>query len=182
MIDDGRRFLHRTSEKYDVIAIDAPPPLEAAGSSLLYSSQFYDLVKTHLVKGGILQQWFPGGESQILHSVARSLAASFPYVKVYPSIEDWGYHFLASMTPIPARTEADMVARLPAAARVDALEWFPQKTIHQVFTTMLSKEVPLETVLGDSEGPLLSDDQPFNEYYFLRRQLEKARRRILSET
>ncbi len=34
VVDDGRRFLHRTAERFDVITIDPPPPLEAAGSSL----------------------------------------------------------------------------------------------------------------------------------------------------
>jgi spermidine synthase len=61
VIDDGRRFLMRTSETFDVITIDPPPPVEAAGSSLLYSEEFYDLVKLHLNEGGILQQWFPYG-------------------------------------------------------------------------------------------------------------------------
>ena len=33
VIDDGRRFLHRNGDTFDVITIDPPPPLEAAGSS-----------------------------------------------------------------------------------------------------------------------------------------------------
>ena len=37
VIDDGRRYLERTRDQYDVIVIDPPPPVEAAGSSLLYS-------------------------------------------------------------------------------------------------------------------------------------------------
>ena len=32
IIDDGRRFLNRTQNKYDVIIIDPPPPIEAASS------------------------------------------------------------------------------------------------------------------------------------------------------
>jgi len=47
VIDDGRRFLLRTNRLFDVITIDPPPPVEAAGSSLLYSREFYDVVKTH---------------------------------------------------------------------------------------------------------------------------------------
>jgi len=43
IIDDGRRYLKRTDEKFDVIVIDPPPPIEAAGSSLLYSKEFYEL-------------------------------------------------------------------------------------------------------------------------------------------
>src|SRR5262249_59810337 len=41
VIDDGRRFLNRTRGLYDVIVVDPPPPVEAAGSSLLYSPEFH---------------------------------------------------------------------------------------------------------------------------------------------
>src|SRR5207249_10768123 len=57
VVDDGRRFLDGTSEKYDVIVIDPPPPPAAPGSSLLYSRDFYEIVKKHLASDGILQMW-----------------------------------------------------------------------------------------------------------------------------
>ncbi|MBI3447859.1 MAG: hypothetical protein HY049_02900 [Acidobacteria bacterium] len=40
VVDDARRFLERSRESFDVITVDPPPPVEAAGSSLLYSKQF----------------------------------------------------------------------------------------------------------------------------------------------
>ncbi|HET9314194.1 MAG TPA: hypothetical protein VFQ51_01345, partial [Vicinamibacteria bacterium] len=39
VVDDGRRFLERTRESFDVITVDPPPPVEAAGSSLLYTRE-----------------------------------------------------------------------------------------------------------------------------------------------
>src|SRR5262249_33525458 len=33
VIDDGRRYLRRTARQFDVITLDPPPPVEAAGSS-----------------------------------------------------------------------------------------------------------------------------------------------------
>ena len=83
VIDDGRRFLKRTREKYDVIVVDPPPPVEAAGSSLLYSREFYELAKEHLQPGGILQIWFPGGTQATVQAVVRSLDESFPYVRCF---------------------------------------------------------------------------------------------------
>ena len=35
LIDDGRRFLKRTDQRYDIITLDPPPPVEAAASGLL---------------------------------------------------------------------------------------------------------------------------------------------------
>ena len=40
VVDDGRRYLGHTDAQFDVITIDPPPPVEAAGSSLLYSEDF----------------------------------------------------------------------------------------------------------------------------------------------
>ena len=94
----------RTKKKYDVITIDPPPPMEAAGSSLLYSVEMYALIKQRLSDGGVLQQWIPGCEKSELLAAARSIAVSFPYVKVFRSVEGWGFHFLASMKPFGVRT------------------------------------------------------------------------------
>ena len=100
VIDDGRRFLKRTSDTFDVVTIDPPPPVEAAGSSLLYSTEFYELIKKRLSPQWILQIWFPGGKSPESQAIARSLEISFPYVKVYWSVSGEGLHFLASMQPM----------------------------------------------------------------------------------
>jgi len=43
VIDDGRRSL--SAQTLDVIAIVLPPTLEPAGSSLLYSKDFYAVTK-----------------------------------------------------------------------------------------------------------------------------------------
>ncbi|PYV09965.1 MAG: hypothetical protein DMG07_22040 [Acidobacteria bacterium] len=171
VIDDGRRFLKRTSETFDVITVDPPPPVEAAGSSLLYSEQFYQLVRTRLRDDGILQQWFPGGEDKILHAVAGSLVRSFPHVRVFRSSEDWGYHFLASKNPIHLPGVDEMLARMPEAAQRDLLEWSRGADIHDVVKKILNREVGLPTVSDPHGGLSISDDRPFNEYYVLRRQL-----------
>src|SRR4029077_13454733 len=54
VIDDGRRYLERSPRLYDAIIIDPPPPVQTAGSSLLYSQDFYAVARTRLRSGGIL--------------------------------------------------------------------------------------------------------------------------------
>src|SRR5262249_11518568 len=93
VIDDGRRYLQRTTETYDAIIIDPPPPVGAAGSSLLYSKEFYRLAQKHLSDRGILQQWLPEIGVVEQAAVARSLRESFPYVRVFPALdESVGWH------------------------------------------------------------------------------------------
>jgi len=169
VIDDGRRYLKRTNEKFDVITIDPPPPLEAAGSSLLYTKEFYASLKKRLHKNGILQQWSPGGEAKIDNAIAASLNASFPYVRVFNSCENWGHHFLASMSPIRDLTPQEMYALMPEAARRDLMEWSPAKDTLAFLTTMLTNEIPIAEILPADKKIMITDDRPYNEYFMVRR-------------
>lgn len=176
VIDDGRRFLERTSQKYDVIVIDPPPPVQAAASSLLYSRQFYTLARKRLRPGGILAQWLPGGDTATQSSVAQALRDSFPFVRVFRSIQQgWGLHFLASESPIPNVTAAVLASRMPPAAVTNMLQWGPYSTAQKQLQAFLSEEIPIETLIArDPSVPALSDDHPVNEYYLLRRLLPRA--------
>jgi spermidine synthase len=168
-IGDGRFYLERTREQYDVIAIDPPPPVEAAASSLLYSKEFYAAAKPRLRVGGILAQWLPDADDSVQASVAKALKESFPYVRVFPSIEQWGFHFLASESPIFRMTAEELAARLPAGAAADLVEWGPEDTAAQQFAVVLDQEIPLDDLIRKSPGiPALQDDRPINEYYLLR--------------
>ena len=177
VIDDGRRYLERTSEQYDVITIDPPPPVEAAGSSLLYSKEFYSIVKMRLRPGGILQQWLPYGDAVVQASFAHALQQSFPYVRIFRALtgtpkNPGGFHFLASTRPIPGRTAAELANRTPAAATRDYVEWGPEATVEKQFAILLQSEMPLDQMLAEAPlAPALGDDQPMNEYYVVRRRL-----------
>jgi spermidine synthase len=169
VIDDGRRYLERTPEKFDTIIIDPPPPVQTAGSSLLYSEDFYTVAKQHLEPGGILQQWLYKGDDAVQSSVARALENSFPYIRVYHSVEGWGWHFLASDRPIPVRTPEELVARMPASAIADMMEWGPAKTPAGQFDLMLAQPVALDQLIALSPAtPALQDDRPINEFFLLR--------------
>ena len=169
VIDDGRRYLERSPETYDAIIIDPPPPVQAAGSSLLYSEEFYAAAKQRLRPMGILQQWLPNGDNELQSAVARALSHSFPYVRVYHSVEGWGWHFLASTHPIAVRGSAELTARMPPTALIDMMEWGPAKTADQQFDRMLATEMTTATMTALSPNtPALADDRPINEYYMLR--------------
>jgi spermidine synthase len=169
VIDDGRRFLERSTQKFDAIIIDPPPPVSAAGSSLLYSEEFYRLAQQHMSDGAILQQWLPGTGKVEAASVARAIAESFPYARVFPAIDPYGWHFLASMHPIPVRTAEQLAQRMPPGAIADMLEWGPATSPDKQFQLLLSKEMTTEQMIALApDAPTLSDDRPVNEYFLLR--------------
>jgi len=171
VIDDGRRFLDGSSQTYDVIVVDPPPPLAAPGSSLLYSREFYEVVKRHLQSDGILQVWYPlsGSDATTTASVTKSLMQSFPHVRAFSSWHGHGIHFLASTEPLPLASSSVLASRMPPAAVSDFMEWEQPKP-EQQFELVLSHELALEELLAEApRAPAMRDDQPINEYYLLRR-------------
>jgi spermidine synthase len=169
IIDDGRRFLNRTRQKFDVIVIDPPPPIETAGSSLLYSKEFYELAKQHLQPDGIIQAWVPGGvEVGTVQAALRSLDESFPHVRCFDSIGKWGIHLLASMKPIENRTVEELAARMPPDAKKDLLEWSPSQDLPGYLGLVVSQETPVQSVLNPNLEIRITDDHPYNEYFLLR--------------
>jgi len=170
VIDDGRRYLERIPKQYDVIAIDPPPPISAAGSSLLYSEELYAIVKQRLRPGGILQQWLPAGSDPYVRtSATRALMASFPYVRAFQSRTAWGIHFLASDSPIPNLTAAQLLAKMPPAAVTDMMEWGPEPDGESRIAEILNHELTFDQITEQSpNAPTLRDDRPVNEYFLWR--------------
>ncbi len=170
VIDDGRRYLSRCGRKFDVITVDPPPPITAAGSSLLFSTEFYALAKHHLNRDGIVQMWFPGGaDTPTGQAVVRSMHESFPHVACFNSLTYLGIHLLGSMEPIPAHDVARMAGQMPASARADLLEWRPGVTAADYLREVIGAEVIVPDHLNRDPHVEVTDDQPYNEYYLLRR-------------
>lgn len=170
VIDDGRRFLERTHEVFDVITVDPPPPVPAAGSSLLYSKEFYDVAKKRIAPGGVFQQWICDADPAAVSSITNAFVASFPYNKFFFSVDGWGIHCLGSMEPLPEFDLDNIVQKIPYGARQDLLEWSPGMTAHQLMGKL--HEIQFKLIIQSfSFAPALEDDRPINEYYFLRQQI-----------
>ena len=57
-IDDGRQFLHRTAERYDLITGEPPPP-RTPGAVNIYTREYFQLIHDRLAEGGIATYWLP---------------------------------------------------------------------------------------------------------------------------
>jgi spermidine synthase len=174
VVDDARRFLGRSKDKFDVIIVDPPPPVTTAASSLLYSVEFYREVAKRLAPGGIFQQWIPLRDSNnddplVTVAMAKALASSFPYVRVFGSFYDLGLHVLASDRPISMKNSSQLAASLSKRAAADLTEWGPYPTPEEQFNALLRKEASIKEVIALSPAaPVMTDDRPVNEYYLLR--------------
>ena len=146
---------------------------------MLYSSEFYAVVRERLSDTGVLQQWFPGGEKKIAQAVVNTLKESFPYLLVCRSFEFAGQempsdmlagvHLLASNHPLEIPTVDQAIERMPEAAKVDILEFLPGINLKAGWKLVLDQFVPVETMLPEDSSILITDDRPYNEYFWLRR-------------
>ncbi len=99
IVEDGRRFLFATDELYDVI-VTTPSNPWVAGSSYLFTVEFYEEARRHLKDGGIFSAWAPIYEfdSHDIKIYLNTLRAAFPEVLVFISGGDM--IMLASEEPI----------------------------------------------------------------------------------
>jgi spermidine synthase len=97
-IADGRHFLASAKEPYDIISINVSDPY-LPGSSSLFSSEFYRLVKRKLSPGGIVCQHVFGPD---IASLYHGFRAHFDYVRAVPAYRN-GLSLLGSDEPIELR-------------------------------------------------------------------------------
>ncbi len=85
---DGRRFLRRTGQTYDVIVGDLYLPSNA-GVGALYSLEHFLAAKNRLASHGVFVAWLP------LYQLAPEQVASITktFLKVFPQAEGWMGHW-----------------------------------------------------------------------------------------
>jgi len=96
---DARRYLEETDKKFDIIYSDLTEPAEEGPSKLLFTREFYNMIKTKLEPGGILAVQSGGFSLDYLsiHAAIRNtLELNFKNVRSYhtfiPSFDcSWGY-------------------------------------------------------------------------------------------
>lgn len=81
---DGRAWLRRSTDRYDVVTLEPMPPT-FAGTNALYSVEFYQLVERRLNADGVVAQWLP------FHLVdpQESAAIVGAFVAVFPDALLW---------------------------------------------------------------------------------------------
>jgi spermidine synthase len=98
--DDARKYIAETRACFDVAIIDLADPVEEGPARMLYTREFYHLVKNKLKPGGIMV--VQSGQSGWINlhnfcAINRTLRSIFKVVRPYqvyvPSFVDlWGFH------------------------------------------------------------------------------------------
>jgi spermidine synthase len=138
---DARMYLQKTSRKFDVIIIDLVEPLEEGPACLLYTREFYQLVKDKLNVGGIMsvQSGAAGWTNfENFTAIVSTLKSVFkivcPYQTYVPSFVDlWGFA-TASQSVKPTELSPGDIDRRISARLSKKLKSYDGLTHQSLFT------------------------------------------------
>lgn len=163
---DARDYLARNDEAFDVIIIDIPDPIEEGPAYLLFTQEFYQLVRDRLTENGIITvQAGSASLTELLNltSVYNTLKSVFPIVRSYqvdmPAFGGpWGF-CLASLNPDPVLLSSEEVDTRLAARALDNLRFYDGQS-HQ---GMFSVPKYIRTAIA-KQTRLITDSEPLYIY------------------
>jgi spermidine synthase len=163
VLDDGRRFLAASRERFDVVVSDLFIPWHA-GAGNLYSTQMYEAVARRLAPGGLFCQWLPLYQltRDEFDMIAHTLMSVFPEVSLwradfYPNRPVVGLIARFGTAVVDLQRVGDRLARLP--------EWSRDPLLSEVRGLAMLSAGPL-TPVADlfAAAPINSDDRPLLEF------------------
>ncbi len=142
---DGRVFLNRTRQIYDVMMVDA-----FRGGYVpfhLLTSEFYNLVKTHLAPDGVVVFNVHTG-TKLYASTVKTLRASFPWVDLYGTGEG---NIIAVAGASVRPDDADLMQR---ATALQKSHQFQYSLIRMLYDVAPDPNVSTAALLTDDFAPV----------------------------
>ena len=183
IVSDGRNYVRLSRETYDLVAVDPAPPIESAGSVVLYTREFLTEGKARLRPGGVFMLWIPYAlPMDDFKEHVRTFAGVFGHVRLVLSPGRHGVFMFGSDAPLEFSDSnirrvlgsPDAIADLndvPDHPPTDADGW-----VDVVHRSQWLADDQLRAFLGP--GPEITDDRPRSEYFLWRRALMDDRQYI----
>jgi spermidine synthase len=164
---DARKYLEETNETYDSIIIDISEPVEAGPAYLLYTKEFYQIVKRRLTPQGMIT--LQAGSTAVnsmfcFAAVCQTLKTAFPIVAPYdtsiPSFGlPWGFALASKSLDPRAVTAREIDERI--AKRITGELRYYHGELHQG-QFMLPKHLVQRLATDDR---IIEDNQPLFAYH-----------------
>jgi spermidine synthase len=156
-IDDARHFLFTTSEKFDAITSDPLDPW-VKGAAMLYTREFFELVKARLNPGGVVTLFVQLYESntEAVKSEIGTFFEAFPNGMIFANTHNGaGYDLVLLGQAEPTRIDLDAVEqrlRTPEYAPVvKSLSEVGMFSAVDLFATFAGQAADFDTWLDDAE-------------------------------
>ncbi|MFL6223791.1 MAG: spermidine synthase, partial [Actinomycetes bacterium] len=183
IISDGRNYVRLSRETYDMVAVDPAPPIESAGSVVLYTREFLTEGKARLRPGGTFMLWIPYAlPMDDFKDHVRTFAGVFRHTSLVLSPGRHGVFMFGSDAPLEF-TEANIrrvlgapealrdLNDVPDHPRTDADGW-----VDIIGNAQWLADDQLRAFVGP--GPEITDDRPRSEYFLWRRRFMDDRQYI----
>jgi spermidine synthase len=163
---DARKYLEQSSDKFDVIIIDLVDPLEQGPARLLYTREFYQIVKQKLGHDGIMSVQAEPAEWRNLDNftaIANTLRNVFPIARPYqvhvPSFLGlWGF-VSASQSLDPAELTAEEIDTRISTRISKKLKSYDGLTHRAMFT--IPKHIRQQLAASKR---IITDKEPISAY------------------
>jgi spermidine synthase len=162
--EDARAYLERSTERFDFICIDLVEPLEEGPACMLFTKEFYTLVRDRLTPGGTMTMqagMTKVGELPFFAAINRTLREVFPVVAGFQTFiscfgTPWGF-ILASKKVDPARQTVAAVDALVAERVKGSLDYWDGQTHQHAFALpkFIRKAVETCTRVSTDAHPLI---------------------------
>jgi len=171
---DGRNYVRLARDRYDLVAVDPAPPIESAGSVVLYTREFLTEGKARLRPGGVFLLWVPYAlPMDDLKAHVRTFHNVFPHVSLMLSPGGHGMFMFGSEAPLQFTDQGILqVLGNPAAMRdlADSPDYPPTDGLGWVRAVRHAEWLADERVTAfTGPGPEITDDRPRSEYFLWRR-------------
>ena len=162
-INDGRNHILMTKTKYDMISTGIIHPLVSAGSSNIYTADFYRLCRRILSEDGIMCQWVPLHRLPEAHykMIVRTFIDVFPHTTLwYKYTPDF---VILIGTPEPLRIDyKNFLTRAQIASISEGLAADDLDGLSLLDSFMMGPETVREYV---GPGPIHTDNRPRLEFF-----------------
>ena len=169
-VDDGRQFLLTTPDRYDLAIVDSTHP-KSVDSWILYTRQFFELLRDRLNEGGIAVEWLPlhGLSEREFRSVVATFASVFPQMTLWASVGYETYGQVGYAKLVGQRGSAPMsldLARMDAGLRQPKVQHDLARYGMGTLTEILDQFVagPARIREWTAGCPIHEDDRPFLGY------------------
>ncbi len=158
--DDGRAFLRATASRYDLIVLE---PLQAwtAGTTNLYTKEFYEEAKRKMTPGGVLTQWIPfyGQAEAETRAMVKTGLEVFQHGTLWLTLQDGV--LLLSDTPFSLDPKT-LQSRIDSRQLSLELEQFPAGSSEDLLSFLLLG--PKSVRAWSQDADVIEDDRPFLEF------------------
>jgi len=169
VIDDGRNYLMGTPKRWPVIISDSTHP-KAGDSWVLYTQEFYQLVRNHLTGDGIFVEWVPMHDltTAEFKIIVRTFQSVFPHTSLWVTHGMGANGHLATYSLLLATSKplsidvAKLQDRLGTQPVCRDLEPYGLHTAAGFLDSFLCGEDALRRWAGN--GPVNTDDLPYTQY------------------